>query len=590
MHVVARLRPGTDPAAARADLARVAARLGHDHPRTNATIGTALVPLAERILGPVRPGLLVLLGAVGLMLLIACANVAGLLLARGAEREPELAVRVALGADRPRLVRQLLTESVLLGVLGGALGVVLAVWGTRALVALSPAWLPRASAIAVDGRVLAFAAVLAFGTALLFGWIPALRVARSEPAQALAGAGRATATRRRARLRSGLVVAEIALALVLLCGAGLLVRSFARLAANDLGFQTAGRASVQMFLWDRNPTLERRLQRMEEIAARFRALPGVDAVGLVSALPFHPSQIDARGELAIEGRAVPPGATEAQVHTTIASASYFAAMDIPLRAGRTFEARDRMDAPRVAIVNQALARRYFPGEDPIGKRVRFGVMAAPESREIVGVVGDVRPTTLDSEPRAEIYVPYTQSGSGSVTFVARTRGDARVLVARMREAVWQVDHQQSIYHAATVEELIAKTLLERRFHLVLLATLSLVALALAGIGVYGLISVTTSQRTHEIGVRIALGARPRDIVALVLGQGVRLLIPGVLLGTAGALALTRFMQGMLYGVRPGDPATYAQVAAILGLVAVIGALLPALRAAWIEPVRALREG
>ena len=589
MHAVARLKPGVSLAAARADLARVSSQLAAEHPRTNATLGVELVPLEEQVLGSVRPAMLVLLGAVTLMLLIACANIVGLLLARGAERESELAVRAALGADRGRLLRQMLTESLLLAVLGGTAGLLLAWWGTQTLVALSPPWLPRADTMAIDGRVLGFALVVTLGSSLLFGLLPALRFARVDLQPSLGSGGRIASSRARVRLRSGLVVTEIALALVLLAGAGLLIRSFWELTSNDVGFSSERRLSLQLFLWDRNSTPEKRLQRMDEIATRFRSVPGVQEVGLVSALPFHPSQIDARDALAIEGRPAPATEADAQVYTTVASPEYFHVMGIPLRRGRVFEASDRMNAPRVALINESLARLYFAGEDPIGKRVTIGVMSAAEPREIVGVVGDVRPTSLDSEPRPELYAPFGQSASGSVTFVVRTRGEPGAMVALMRKKVWEIDPDQTIYHAATVQEMISDTLVERRFHLLLLGVFSFIAMVLAGIGVYGLIAMTTSQRTHEIGVRIALGARPRDIVGMIVAQGIRLVVPGVLIGVAGALFLTRFLGGMLYQVRPTDPVTFAQVAMVMMLIAIVAALVPAVRAAITDPVRALRQ-
>jgi len=380
MSVVARLKPGRSMAAAQAELDRVTAQLAAEFPRTNATLGIHVVPLEEQVLGPVRPALLVLLGAVVLMLLIACANIAGLLLARGAEREREFAVRSALGANHSRLTRQLLTESVLLAGIGGAFGIALAWWGTETLVALSPPWLPRVSSVALDGRVLGFGLAVTLASSLLFGLVPALRFSRPELVGSLGSGGRSTPTLARARLRAGLVVTEIALGLVLLVGAGLLVRSFGELLANDVGFAADHRASVQLFLWDGNPAPAQRIQRVEEITARFRALPGVEEVGLTTALPFHPSQIDAQGSLVIEGRPARGDERESQVFTTVASAEYFRVMGVPLRRGRAFGPRDRGETPRVALVNEALARRCFPGEDPIGKRVTIGVMSAPESR------------------------------------------------------------------------------------------------------------------------------------------------------------------------------------------------------------------
>jgi predicted permease len=587
MDAVARLRPGVSVAAARADLARVAKQLAAELPQTNANLGAELVPIEDQVLGRVRPALLALLGAVGLMLLIACANIAGLLLARGAEREREFAVRAALGASSARLTRQLLTESLILAVLGGTLGWGIAWFGTKALVALAP-WLPRVSSVALDGRVLMFSLGLTLASAILFGLAPALRFARPELARSMTSGARAAGGRSQTGLRGGLVMAEISLALVLLAGAGLLIRSFTALLANDVGFVTEHRLSLQMFLWDRNPTEEQRHQRADQIIERFRAVQGVEDVGVVTALPFHPSQIDAQGSLSIEGRAV-PGQSEEQVYTTIASPAYFRVMGIPLLAGRPFGDHDRKDAPRVALISRALARRCFPDTDPIGKRVTIGVMGAPVAREIVGVVGDVRPTSLDSEPRAELFIPFDQSPNGSLTFVVRASREPRVLIPLLRRMVWEIDPQQSVYYAAATDDLVAGTLAERRFILLLFGVFAAFAIGLAGIGVYGLISVTTGQRTQEFGVRVALGARPRDIVRLILGEGMRLIVPGLVFGLLGAFFLTRFLSGMLYGVRPADPATLAQVTVVMLAIAILGAFVPALRAAGTEPNRALRS-
>jgi predicted permease len=589
MYAVARLRPGVSLVQARADLARVAGQLAQEFPRTNALLGVQALPLEEQVLGRVRPAFLILLGAVILLLLIGCANVAGLQLARGAARETELALRSALGAPRERLVRQLLTESLLLAGLGGLAGIALAWFGTQALVALGPPRLPRLDSIAIDARVLGFALGATLASALMFGLFPALRFSRPELLPALGSGGRSSAGKTRTRLRNGLVVAEIALALVLLTGAGLLMRSFFELTANDVGFESRGRVSLQLFLWDRNPQPAQRLQRVDELSARFLTVPGVEAVGLVSAMPFHPSQIDAHNALTIEGRPTLDTEAEAQVYTTVASPEYFRIMVVPLLQGRPFAASDRMDAPRVALINRALARRFFPGEDPVGKRVSVGVMSAPETREIIGVVGDVRPTTLDSDPRPELFIPYAQSATGSVTFVIRTQGDPAAQVPVLRKKLWEIDPEQSIYHAATVQSLISNTLVERRFNLVLLAVFSLIALVLAGIGIFSLISFTTGQRTHEIGVRIALGARPRDIAGMILRDGLKLIGPGVALGIGGALALTRVLAQMLYNVRPTDPATFAEVGVLMGLVAMVGAMIPAARAALTDPMRALRQ-
>jgi predicted permease len=590
MFAVARLAPGATVASAQADMDRVAAAMAVDYPRSNANVGVNVIPLEKQILGDVRPALTVLLAAVGFLLLIACANVATLLLARGAERERELGLRAALGAGRPRLVRQLVTESVLLAVLGGAVGLALALFGVDALTALIPAELPRAEAIAIDGRVLAFALAVTASTAFLFGLAPALRFSRPDLRATLAAGGRSsTKGRERSRLHGALVVSEVALALILLVGAGLLIRSFMDLMDNDLGFQSEDRASIQMFIYDNNPTPQQRYQRAMEIEEGMESLPAVAGVGIVSALPFHPHKIGADAKLLIEGRPEPPPGQSQNVFTTVASPDLFRLMGIPLRSGRDFTADDRADATPVAIINESLRRRYFPNENPIGKRVTIGVMAAPVTREIVGVVADVRPTTLDSDPQPELFVPFAQSMTGAVTFVVKTHTDAARMLPALRAQVWQVDPNQTIYYAATIDELIADTLVGRRFNLFLLVSFSIIALVLATIGIYGLISFSTGRRTNEIGVRMALGAESSEIVTMILSDGIRLALTGVAIGLAGAFALTRFMESMLYGVAPTDLLTFAFIGALMLVVSAAAAYIPAYRAARADPLKTLRE-
>ncbi len=589
MRVVGRLRPGVSLADARADLERIASQLKTEYPRSNDQTGVNLVPLREHLLGPVRPALLTLLGAVGFVLLIACANVASLLLAAGAERSKELAVRASLGAGRRRLLHQMATESVLLALIGGLLGVGFAYFGIRALVVLSPPNLPRVDTLGMDARVLGFSALITLTTAILFGLAPAIRFSRPDLLSALRASGRSlTSGRGHNRLRSALVVSEIALALVLLIGAGLLIRSFISLRQNDLGFDPENRATLQAFLWDRNPTAEQRLQRIAEFEQGFRTLPGVRDVGVVSALPFHPHAIDASAKLRIIHRPVPPN-EEPTAYTTIASPTYFRAMGIPLQKGRMFDERDRMGGVAVALINETVARQFFAGEDPVGKHINIGVMARPQTYEVVGVVGDVRPVTLDSEARPEVFVPLAQSGSGSVTFIVQTERDASDMLPALRARFWQVDAGQSIYWAASIEELIGDTLVERRFNLVLLGSFSAIALVLASIGIYGLISFATQQRTNEIGVRMALGARRAEIVSMIVTQGLRLALPGIGLGLVGAFLLTRFIQNMLYGVTSTDVLTYAQLALLMLVIAAVAAYLPAQRAVRGSPIRAIMK-
>jgi putative ABC transport system permease protein len=588
MRALGRLKPGVTPGAAQNDLTRAARTLAAEYPVTNASVGVNVIPLEQQVLGEVRPALLVLLGAVAFLLLIACANVAALLLARGAERARELAVRSAIGAGRARLIRQLLTESALLALLGGAGGLLLAHAGVRALALLSPPELPRAATIAMDGRVLLFGAAVTLLTAMLCGLLPALRFSRPQLGQHLRGSPGVARGGVNTTARSALVIGEIALALVLLIGAGLLVRSFITLLANDTGFRSENRVALQMFVWDRTNGLEQRIQRVEEIREHLRSVPGVRDVAMVSALPFHPHAIAAQGSYVIEGRAAPQPGQDASVFVTIASPEYFRTMAIPLRSGRAFASADRSDAPRVAVINATMARRVFPDEDPIGKRIRIGVMGPPETREIVGVVGDVKPVTLDSEPRPELYVPFAQTGNGSITYIVHTTGDPRALIPALQAQVWVVDPLQTIYHTATVDALISVTVATRRFQLLLLGSFSTIALVLAAIGVYGLISFATDQRRTEIGVRMALGARGTEIVSMIVRQGLRLAIPGVALGLLGALALTRFLTGMLYGVTATDPATYLQLSGLMLLVAGVAAFVPARRAASLDPIRSLR--
>jgi len=590
MYAVGRLRPGVTLDQARAELDAVGELLATEYPATNTSVRINPVPFDEQLLGDVRPALFVLLVAVGFVLLIACSNVASLLLARAAERERELAVRAALGANRGRLTRQLAAESLLLAGLGGLAGMGLAYLGVKSMVALSPPNLPRVDTITVDGPVLVFALVVTLLTALLFGLAPALRASRPDLLTPLRAAGRSIfGGADRNALRRTLVMGEVALALVLLIGAGLLVRSFVTLLANDLGFVSENRATFQAFLWDLNPTAELRLQRMQAITDGFLATPGVEGVGITTSVPFHPSAIDPMDNLVVEGRPPLPSGEEHRIYTLIASPEYFPVMGIPLTAGRPFVPADRLDAPRVALISQTMARRFFPDEDPLGKRVRFGVMGPPQSWEIVGVVGDVRPRTLDSDPRAEVFVPLAQTANGSVTFVVRTRQSAADLMPSLRAALWAAAPGQSIYYEATVEDLIASTLVERRFHLVVLGAFSIVALALATIGVYGLISYSMAQRTSELSVRMALGARAAEIILMVVRDGLRLAVPGLVIGAAAALVLTRFMRTMLYQIAPTDPLVYGQLVLLVLAVSAAAAYAPARRAASVDPARALRE-
>jgi len=587
MQAVARLAPDADVESARREMDHVAELLAAEYPATNAGVGVAVTPLREEIVGDVRPALVVLLGAVALVLAIAGANVAGLLLGRASERGRELAVRAALGASRARLARQALAEGLVLAVAGGAAGVAAAWAALRVVRTVAPPELPRLDALGLDGPVLAFAAGLTLAVALACSAAPALRPAPRGALRPGARAALGARTRGGSPLRRILVVAQVAVGLILLVGAGLLARSFLALTANDLGFEVERRAALQLFLWDLYPERGPRDQAAAAISERLAAVPGVREVAIVSALPFHPSQIDATDELGILGRPPRPGERRI-VHTTIASPEYFPLAGIPLVEGRSLDDRDRTGAAAVAVINRTLARRFFPGEDPVGKRVTVGVMSAPVEREIVGVVGDVRPTAFDSDPRPELYVPFAQSGNGSLTFVVETAGDPTPLLPALRAGVWEVNPGQSIYHAAAVEDLVAATLAARRFHLLLVGCLSTAALALAMVGIYGLLSYLTRQRTAEIGVRMALGASRGSVASLVVGSGLRLAAAGVALGLAGALLVTRFLRPLLYRVEPADPSTFVQIGLLVIAVCALASYLPARRAAAADPVTALR--
>jgi predicted permease len=583
MFVAGRLAPGVTLATARAEMASLGVAIGAEF-RDSSLLDIEVVALREQILAAVRPAILVLLGAVGLLLLVACANVAGLLLARGAQRSGELAVRAALGAERSRLFGQLLAESAAIAILGGVGGVALAWAGLGVLTRLLPPDLPRASSITIDPRILAFALLATVGTALLCGLLPSLRFSRVDALDALRGERSATGGRGRSGLRRGLVLLEVAVATVLLVGGGLLTRSFVQLVGTDLGFDAEGVASVQVFLWDRNPRAGERLTRADAMLERIRSTTGVRSAGIVTALPFHPSRIDAVGQVVAEGR---QAETPPQMYTTIADSGYFATVGVPVVAGRGFTSADDAGGPPVALLNETAARQLLPDVDPVGRFVTFGAMERAARRQVVGVVGDVRPEAFDSRPQPELFVPFAQSPNGSVTFVARGP-DPGTLVAELREAVWGIDPGQSIYHAATMETMLRATLADRRFALVLVGAFAALSLVLAAVGLFGLISFTVTQRTRELGIRVALGARRGQIAGLVLRDGVLLGAGGVGVGLLAALLSSRALVGLLYGVAATDPLTYGVLATLMLAVVAVASWLPARRAARRDPVEALR--
>jgi len=586
--VIGRLKPGVSREQAQQEITAIQSRLAEQYPQDNKERGARVIPLAEQMRAGARPALLLLLGAAGFVLLIACANVANLLLARGAARQKEFAIRAALGAVRARLVRQLITESVSLAVLGGVGGMFVAWWGVDTVLAFGPGNLPKQAEIGFDGRVLVFALAVSVLTALIFGLAPALRFSKPDLQETLKEGGRAGDGSAPHRLRNVLVVSEIALALTLLIGAGLLVRSFVRLLQVDPGFATRKAISLEVHVWGSSRTPQQRAAFFEQTLDRIAALPGVEAAGAVSALPFHDNSIDINGTFTLEGQPLPPPGQEPSAFLTSVTADYFAAMGIPLRRGRFFTSFDREGAQPVALISETTARRFWPDEDPVGKKIKLGFVGASKVREIVGVVGDARHDGLDSDPRTEVFLPHLQEPYGSMTYIVRTTAEPSTLVQAVKNEVWAVNKNLPFSSIATIDELVSRSLGERRFNLLLLGAFAAIALTLAGVGIYGLMSFSTSRRTHEIGVRMALGAQTRDIIKQVLKEGMTLTIAGVGLGLIASMALTRLLSSFLFGVSATDPLTFIVISLVLAGVALVACFVPARRATRVDPMIALR--
>ncbi|HSL22075.1 MAG TPA: ABC transporter permease [Vicinamibacterales bacterium] len=587
MIVLGHLRPGVTVAQAQADMDAIHAALRQEFPDFNTGWATTVVPLNEQLTGKLRPALLILLAAVACVLLIACANVANLLLARGTVRRRELAIRAALGAARGRIVRQLLTESILLSLAGGALGLLLAWWGVAALktvVAATIPLFPRLDEIGVDPVVLGFTVLLSAATGVLFGLAPAFMVSRTDLQESLREGGR-SGSAREGLARSAFIVAQVALALVLLAGAGLLIRSFARLMGVDPGFAADRAMTAKVSVsGDRYKDEARVKQFFNELFDGLGRAPGVRAAGGVSFLPMN--GMAAATGFSIEGREPPPLGQGHVCEVRVVAGDYFGAMRIPLMAGRTFTRREQTEKANVVLVNETLAKQYFP-DGAIGQRIVVSWNTS-EPDEIIGVVGDVRTNDLETAARATIYWPQGRFSYPWTTAVVRTDGDPSAAAPLIREQVRAVDPGVPVADVRPLAEVVSRSVAQRRLTMVLLATFAGVALMLAAVGIYGVMSYLVAQRTREIGVRMALGARGADVLRMVLGRALGLAVIGVALGIVAAWAVTRSMTPLLYQTEPGDPFILAAVAGVLIVAALVASYLPGRLATRVDPLVALR--
>lgn len=594
LKVLGHLRPGVSVERAEGDMGAIAHRLAGQYPDTNAGYGTEIIPLSEQLIGDIRPTLWALSAAVGMVLLIACANVANLLLARAGGREKEIAVRTTLGARPIRLIRQLLTESLLLALTSGVVGLFIAYSGVLMLSRLGGASIPRGGEISIDWRVLAFTVVVSAATGIIFGLAPAISTIRTDLNSVLKTTGRSnTGNRSRARMRNILVVSEIALCLTLLVGAGLLIRSFARLQHVNPGFRTDHVLTMQLSLPESRYTGLKVAQFYQRLLDRVRTLPGVQSAGISRYLPL--SGADASLNFVMESR--PPVAPTDQPRAKYRAVSpeYFTALGIPLIRGRYFDPSDGQDTAGVVLINEAMAKRHWPTEDPIGKRIRPGI-EEHKWFNVVGVVGDVKHSGLDAPSNEEMYYHYLQAPvelmsflEGTMTLVVRTSGDPGAMTAAIRNEVRAVDGDQPVFNVKTINDVVSGSIARPRFRTFLLSIFAALALILAAVGLYGLIAYSVTQRTNELGVRSALGAQPGEILAMVLGEGARLAAIGITLGIILALMATRLLSKLLFGIDSLDPITFAVTITLTAFVSLFATYVPARRAAKLDPIAALRH-
>ncbi len=588
LRVIGLLKPGVTLEQSDAQMKAICAVLARTYPDSNARYSSHVVRLLDEMVGDLRPTLVVLMIAVGFVLLISCANVAHLLLARASARQREIAIRASLGASTARVMRQLLTESVLLGLTGGALGVILAIWGLRALRGLHATSIPRLDQVHLDGTVLAFTAAVSILTGILFGIIPAFRAARPQLAETLkAGGHGASAGRSHHRFHSALVMAEVAIAVVLLAGAGLMLRSFQTLQDVDPGFRAGGVLAMQISLpgQQHGKVGQPEVNFFRSLVERVKALPGVTDAGLVSELPLSGQNNDT--VFTIEGRPAVPASERPNADQRVVTADYFKTMAIPLVRGRYFTEADNENTAKVAIIDQRLAEKFFPNQNPLGQHLTIDV-GQPFAAEIVGVVGSVHHRALAEGPYQEMYMLVSQNPIGHANIVVRGGGDVLALVNAVKQQVQALNRDIPIYGVQTMNALVSDSVGRPRFRTLLLGVFAMVALILAAAGIYGVMSYSVSLRTHELGIRMALGAARRDITRMVVGRGMLLVLCGIAIGLAASFGLARFISSMLFKIQPTDPVSFIAVALVLAAVAFLANYLPARRATKVDAMVALR--